>query len=143
MKPAPFEYYIPDSLEQALDLMSQHTGEGKILAGGQSLVPAMNFRVTQPGVLIDLNRASELSYIREDGNSIRVGAMTRERHLEFDPLVSKRMPLLSGGSSVYRPSANPEPRNDWREHCQCRSCRRIAGVDAGVECPAQSKKHFG
>ena len=53
MKPAPFEYYIPDSLEQALDLMSQHTGEGKILAGGQSLVPAMNFRVTQPGVLID------------------------------------------------------------------------------------------
>ena len=84
MKPAPFEYHAPDSLEQALDLMSQHAGEGKILAGGQSLVPAMNFRIVQPSVLIDLNRLAELSFIREEGQTIRIGAMARERHLEFD-----------------------------------------------------------
>ena len=94
MKPAPFEYYAPDSIEQAVDLFSQHSGDAKLLAGGQSLVPAMNFRVAQPGVLIDLNRVSELSYIREEGNVIRVGSMARERHLEFDSSVEKRTPLL-------------------------------------------------
>ena len=65
MKPAPFEYHVPDSLDQALNLMSQHAGVAKILAGGQSLVPAMNFRVAQPGVLIDLNRVIELGFIQE------------------------------------------------------------------------------
>lgn len=94
MKPAPFEYHAPDSLEQALDLMHQYVGEAKILAGGQSLVPAMNFRVVQPSVLIDLNRVNELSYIREDGDVIRVGSMARERHLEFDSSIEKRTPLL-------------------------------------------------
>jgi len=94
MKPAPFEYFVPDSLEQALDLLHEHGDEAKILAGGQSLVPAMNFRIHQPEVLIDLNRISGLDYIREDGNVIRVGAMTRERHLEFDDLIAQRTPLL-------------------------------------------------
>jgi carbon-monoxide dehydrogenase medium subunit len=61
MKPAPFEYLVPDSIEQALELKRQHGDEAKILAGGQSLVPAMNFRVVQPTVLIDLNRIKELS----------------------------------------------------------------------------------
>ena len=70
MKPAPFEYYAPDTIEQAVALYSQFGGEAKILAGGQSLVPAMNFRVVQPSALIDLNRVAELSYIREDGDVI-------------------------------------------------------------------------
>jgi carbon-monoxide dehydrogenase medium subunit len=94
MKPAPFEYFIPDSIEQALELMHEHGDGAKILAGGQSLVPAMNFRIHQPGVLIDLNRVPELGYIHEDGNVIRVGAMTRVRQLEFDDLIAKRTPLL-------------------------------------------------
>ena len=94
MKPAPFEYFVPDSLEQALELLREHGEQAKILAGGQSLVPAMNFRIHQPGVLIDLNRVPELSYIRADGDVIRVGAMTRERHLEFDDLIANRTPLL-------------------------------------------------
>lgn len=94
MKPAPFEYFIPDSIEQALELMHEHGDGAKILAGGQSLVPAMNFRIHQPGVLIDLNRVPELGYIHEDGNVIRVGAMTRERQLEFDDLIAKHTPLL-------------------------------------------------
>jgi carbon-monoxide dehydrogenase medium subunit len=94
MKPAPFEYFIPDSIEQALEQLHEHGDDAKILAGGQSLVPAMNFRIHQPGVLIDLNCVPEFGYIREDGEAIRVGAMTRERHLECDDLIAKRTPLL-------------------------------------------------
>jgi len=108
MKPAPFEYYAPDSLEQAVDLFSQYVGDGKILAGGQSLVPAMNFRVVQPSVLIDLNRVGELSYIREDGDVIRIGAMTRERQLEFDSSIAKWTPLLHEAVPFI---AHPQIRN--------------------------------
>jgi len=108
MKPAPFEYHIPDSLEQALDLMSQNADAAKILAGGQSLVPAMNFRVAQPAILIDLNPVAELSFIREAGETIRVGAMTRERHLEFDSSIAKRVPLLTEATPFI---AHPQIRN--------------------------------
>ena len=108
MKPAPFEYHAPDSIERALDLISQYAGEAKILAGGQSLVPAMNFRVVQPSMLIDLNRVGELSYIREEGNVIRVGAMARERHLEFDATIAKRTPLLHEAVPFI---AHPQIRN--------------------------------
>ncbi|RPJ20529.1 MAG: xanthine dehydrogenase family protein subunit M, partial [Chloroflexi bacterium] len=76
MKPAPFEYYVPDSIEEILFLLHNHGGEAKLLAGGQSLVPAMNFRVVQPSVLIDLNRVRELDYVRQDGQCVRIGAMT-------------------------------------------------------------------
>ena len=108
MKPAPFEYYAPDSIEQAVDLFSQYNRDAKILAGGQSLVPAMNFRVVQPSVLIDLNRVGELSYIREEGDVIRVGAMARERHLEFDASIEKRTPLLHEAVPFI---AHPQIRN--------------------------------
>jgi carbon-monoxide dehydrogenase medium subunit len=109
MKPAPFAYYAPASLEQALDLMRQYTSyEAKILAGGQSLVPAMNFRVVQPEVLVDINRLSELNYIREDGDVLRVGAMTRERQLEFDALISRYCPLLAEAVPFI---AHPQIRN--------------------------------
>jgi carbon-monoxide dehydrogenase medium subunit len=108
MKPAPFEYYAPDSLEQALDLMNRHAGEAKILAGGQSLVPAMNFRVAQPAMLIDLNRVDELGFIREGGGTLRIGAMTRERQLEFDPLIARHAPLLAEAVPFI---AHPQIRN--------------------------------
>jgi CO/xanthine dehydrogenase FAD-binding subunit len=108
MKPAPFEYHVPDSLEQALALMSDCAGEAKILAGGQSLVPAMNFRVAQPAVLIDLNKIADLSYIRKEDHLIRIGAMTRERHLEFDSSVAKDIPLLAEAVPFI---AHPQIRN--------------------------------
>lgn len=108
MKPAAFEYHVPDSIEHALNLKNQYGNEAKILAGGQSLVPAMNFRIIQPGMLIDLNQAVELSYIREDGNAIRVGAMTRERQVEFDPSIAKRIPLLTEAAPFI---AHPQIRN--------------------------------
>ena len=108
MKPAPFEYYAPTSLEQALELKSQYGDEAKILAGGQSLVPAMNFRVVQPSLLIDLNQVMELGYIREDGDCFRIGAMTRERQLEFDAAIAKRVPLLHEAAPHI---AHPQIRN--------------------------------
>lgn len=108
MKPAPFEYHAPDSIEQALNLMSQYTGDAKILAGGQSLVPAMNFRIVQPSVLIDLNRAAGLSYVREEDSALRIGAMTRERELEFNPLISNWAPLLAEAAPSI---AHPQIRN--------------------------------
>jgi carbon-monoxide dehydrogenase medium subunit len=95
MKPAPFDYLAPDSLSSALDIMAEYGDEAKVLAGGQSLVPAMNFRLLQPSLLVDLNHVRELSYIRDDAEGgVRIGAMTRQRQLEKDPLVSERIPLL-------------------------------------------------
>ena len=108
MKPAPFEYHAPNSVEQTLELYSQYGGEAKILAGGQSLVPAMNFRVVQPSVLIDLNKVTELSYIRESGNVLRIGSMARERHLEFDSSIAKHTPLLHEAVPFI---AHPQIRN--------------------------------
>lgn len=108
MKPAPFEYYVPDSIEQTVELMREHGDEGKILAGGQSLVPAMNFRVVQPAVLVDINRVPGLGYIRQEGDVLRVGAMTRERQLEFDPLIAKGTPLLAEALPFI---AHPQIRN--------------------------------
>jgi CO/xanthine dehydrogenase FAD-binding subunit len=108
MKPAPFEYYVPDSLEEALILLRDLGDEAKLLAGGQSLVPAMNFRVVQPGVLIDLNRAKELAYISNEPQALRIGAMTRERELEFNSLVSTQVPLLAEAMPHV---AHPQIRN--------------------------------
>lgn len=94
MKPAPFEYHAPDSLEAALELKAQHGEEGKALAGGQSLIPAMNFRVAQPSLLIDLNNIPELRYIKKPNGAVHVGAMTLQATAEHDPLVAKHAPLL-------------------------------------------------
>jgi len=95
MKPAPFDYVAPNSLEAALDLMAEYGDEAKLLAGGQSLVPAMNFRLLQPAVLVDLNRLEQLAFIQEaaDGG-LRLGALTRQRELELSPLVAERSPLV-------------------------------------------------
>ena len=108
MKPAAFEYHVPDSIEQALSLLREYGDDAKLLAGGQSLVPAMNFRIVQPNVLIDLNRIGELSFISEAGAAFRIGAMTRERHLESDPLIAKRTPLLEEAVQFI---AHPQIRN--------------------------------
>jgi carbon-monoxide dehydrogenase medium subunit len=95
MKPAPFEYYAPNTVEEAVGHLAQHGYDAKPLAGGQSLIPMMNFRLVQPAVLVDLNTVSELSYIRpgEDGG-VLLGAMARHCQVERDPLVAERLPLL-------------------------------------------------
>lgn len=109
MKPAPFEYKAPHSVEEALDLLHEHGSEAKLLAGGQSLVPAMNFRVVRPGMLIDLNCIPDLGYIRQqDPTSVRIGAMTRERALEASPVISTMAPLLAEAMPHV---AHPQIRN--------------------------------
>ncbi len=108
MKPAPFEYHVPDSIDQALSLMHEHADTAKLLAGGQSLVPAMNFRVVQPSMLVDLNRIRDLDYVQEDGACLRIGAMTRERTLELDERIQKRSPLLHEAAPNI---AHPQIRN--------------------------------
>jgi len=109
MKPPAFEYVATDSLESALLLMAQYGGDAKPLAGGQSLVPAMNFRVAQPALLVDLNRLAELDYIRQsDNGELRIGAMTRQRRLERDPLIAEWSPLLHEAMPYV---AHPQIRN--------------------------------
>jgi aerobic carbon-monoxide dehydrogenase medium subunit len=109
MKPAPFDYFAPDSLEEALDLLAQYGYDAKLLAGGQSLIPAMNFRLTQPAVLVDLNRLQTLDSIEPgNGGGLRLGAMTRQRTVERDPRVAKRAPLLAEAMPQI---AHPQIRN--------------------------------
>ena len=95
MKPAPFKYYAPTTVQEALAHLAEYGYDAKVLAGGQSLIPMLNFRLAQPSVLVDLNNISELFYIRPDEDSgLRLGAMTRQRQVEYDPLVAERAPLV-------------------------------------------------
>lgn len=94
MKPAPFEYVRPRSLAEALEVLHERGDEAKVLAGGQSLVPMMNFRLARPGVLVDLNGLADLAYIRADDGGVALGAMTRQRTIETSSLVRERAPLV-------------------------------------------------
>jgi len=95
MKPAPFEYQAPSSLDAALDLLSDRGGDAKVLAGGQSLIPVMNFRLAEPALLVDINKLAELDFIRRSADGgLEVGALTRQRRVERDPLVAEAAPLL-------------------------------------------------
>ena len=94
MKPATFQYLAPNNLQGAIEYLSENAPDANLLAGGQSLVPMMNFRLARPKVLIDLNLIPELAFIREDKNHLVIGAMTRERDIENDKLVHEHSPLL-------------------------------------------------
>ena len=94
MKPAAFAYDAPRRLEEALELFERHGEDARPLAGGQSLVPLLNFRLARPARLVDLNRIDELAYIRRANGVLRIGALTRDAVLERSPLVSARWPLL-------------------------------------------------
>lgn len=95
MKPAPFEYIAPNNLDEALIAMEVNGFDGKLLAGGQSLIPVMNFRLAQPAVIVDLNGVTELDFIRPNqGGSVTIGALTRQSRLEHDAIVRDRVPLL-------------------------------------------------
>jgi carbon-monoxide dehydrogenase medium subunit len=85
VKPAPFDYVAPTSLEEALDLRARHAGECAVLAGGQSLVPSLNLRLARPSVVIDVNGIAELRGIRAADGTLAIGATTRQRAAERDP----------------------------------------------------------
>jgi carbon-monoxide dehydrogenase medium subunit len=95
MKPAAFDYYAPDALDEALALLDRLGGNAKLLAGGQSLVPLLNMRLARPQAIVDLNRVPGLAEVRRDGGDLVLGAMVRHLQLERDPLVRAQVPLLS------------------------------------------------
>src|SRR5262252_10203614 len=95
MKPASFRYLAPHTVDEALELLAQHGEEGRILAGGQSLVPAMNFRLARPATLIDINRIDALDYVRDNGVELCIGALAR--HARFET------PVAAGALSAVLP----------------------------------------
>ena len=94
MKPAKFAYHAPHSLAEAVALLKSYAGEARVLAGGQSLIPMMNFRIAAPSAIIDLNRMPGLDYIRHETGTVRIGAMTRQRNIEFSGVIAETLPLL-------------------------------------------------
>jgi carbon-monoxide dehydrogenase medium subunit len=95
VKPAPFEYVRAESVEHAVESLREHGDEAKLLAGGQSLVPALNMRLARPRALVDLNRVPGLAGVEAENGSIRIGALTRQAAAERSPLVREACPLLA------------------------------------------------
>ncbi len=108
MIPGEFEYHAPTSVAEAVGLLDRLGEDAKILAGGHSLIPAMRFRLAAPEALIDLNGIAELSYIRDEGGHLAVGAMTREAELEHSSIVLRRFPMLADAGRLI---ADPLVRN--------------------------------
>jgi aerobic carbon-monoxide dehydrogenase medium subunit len=100
MIPRDFEYHAPKSIPDALGLLAQFGDEAKLLAGGHSLLPMMKMRFAQPGHLIDLGRIPDLKGIREEGGTIRIGAMTTENELIWSKLLQDKCPLLVEGARL-------------------------------------------
>lgn len=94
MKPAAFDYEAPTTVDEVVALLGRHGGDARLLAGGQTLVPMMNFRLAAPAIIVDLNRVPELAYIKDDKDVVRIGAMTRQRAVEFSPIVARDLPVL-------------------------------------------------
>lgn len=93
MKPPPFEYVVAESVDGAVAALGR--GDAKIIAGGQSLVPMLNFRLLRPAILVDINRVPGLARIEDSGDAIRVGALTRHHQLETSPIMAKHVPVLA------------------------------------------------
>jgi len=94
MKPAPFTYAAPSTIEEAITLLAEHGDTVKLLAGGQSLMPMMNLRLARPQYIVDLNRIPALDYLTERDGALAVGALTRQRSLERSPTVRQDYPLV-------------------------------------------------
>jgi carbon-monoxide dehydrogenase medium subunit len=109
MKPAPFKYIVARSIEQALALKAEYGGDAHFLAGGQSLVPTLNFRLTQPAVLIDINPLTGCAGVKNsDSDTVLIGALTRYGKLERDPAIAKSLPLVH---EALPHIAHPQIRN--------------------------------
>src|SRR5262249_22826905 len=125
MKPVAFRYFAPGTVDEALDLLAAHGEDGKILAGGQSLVPAMNFRLRLPASLIDINRIAALDYVLADGSKLRIGALARHARFETSiangalsvllPRVARyigHLPIRSRGTFCGS-IAHADPASEW------------------------------
>jgi CO/xanthine dehydrogenase FAD-binding subunit len=95
MKPAAFDYIAPTSLDAAVEALVEANGDGKVMAGGQSLTPLLNFRMTRPAIIVDLMHIPDLSFVECRGPSVAIGAMTRHVDLEFSRLIADKLPVMS------------------------------------------------
>jgi CO/xanthine dehydrogenase FAD-binding subunit len=127
VKPPRFDYHAPRSVDEAVALLARYGGDAKVLAGGQSLMPLLNFRLARPAALVDVNRIPDLAYVREENGTLALGAMTRQRTIEFSPVVARRLPLLVEATR-------------WVGHLPIRSRGTIGGsiahADPSAEYPA-------
>ena len=127
MKPAPFEYDDPRTVDEALELLARYGDDCKVLAGGQSLVPLMNFRLARPGRLIDINGVTSLGRIRIENGRLQIGAMVRHAQVEHSNEVAARWPLLHEAVG-------------WVGHSQIRNRGTVGGsvahADPAAELPA-------
>lgn len=108
MKPSPFAYSAPESLDEALAVLADVGGDGKVLAGGQSLLPILNMRLAAPAHVVDINRVAGLSYVTVEGDAVRVGALARHAEVEHDQAAYAALPLLR---QALRLVAHPVIRN--------------------------------
>jgi len=106
--PGSFDYLAAHSINEAVALLDQHGGDAKVLAGGQSLIPLLRFRLASPVILIDINRIDGLEYLREMNGTLHIGALTRESELDNSSLIRERYPILYETSAVV---ADPVVRN--------------------------------
>jgi carbon-monoxide dehydrogenase medium subunit len=127
MKPAPFIYQRPDSLSATIQLLSNHKSEAKVLAGGQSLVPMMNFRMARPEILIDINRLKELDYHRVEKGELVIGALARHAALRASAVVREACPLMA---EAYKHVAHGPIRNRGT------LCGNLCHADPASEMPA-------
>ena len=130
MKPIPFDYYAPTTVSEALENLADLGYNGKILAGGQSLVPAMNFRMARPAALVDINAIQELNYIHNNSDgSISIGAVSRDSQVENNPDIQRNFPLIP---EVMQFIAHPQIRNRGT------FCGSIAHADPAGQLPSIS-----
>ena len=127
MIPSSFDYLAPRTLDEAVTLLKTHAGDAKILAGGQSLIPMLKLRLTEPAFIVDLNRIPGLAYVEERGGALRIGALAREADLESSSIVRQRYQILIDTAAVI---ADPLVRNS------ATICGNIAHGDPGNDHPA-------
>jgi len=108
MIPPAFEYLRPKTIPEAISFLKQYGDDAKILSGGQSLIPMMKFRLARPGYLVDINRISGLAYIKEEGDFLKIGGLTRESELEGSELIRSKYPIIFDTARVI---ADPQVRN--------------------------------
>jgi carbon-monoxide dehydrogenase medium subunit len=125
MYPRAFEYFVPDSIQEAITMLSSCGEEAKLLAGGQSLIPLMKLRLASPRRLIDIGRLAELAYVREDGTWLRIGALTSHASVVDSDLIQQKFPLIADAVKVIGDSqvrnwgtiggalAEADPAGDW------------------------------
>jgi carbon-monoxide dehydrogenase medium subunit len=124
VKPPRFDYHAPRTLAEAIDLVARHQGAARVLAGGQSLVPMLNFRLAQPDALVDLRLVQDLAGITLDHGVVRIGSMTRQRQAEHSPVVAEHLPLMHAALQ-------------WVGHAPTRSRGTIGGSIAHADPSAE------